>query len=81
MAIKTYPLKLEENVNFEVKVMAAKERVSMQEWIATAVKEKIERDDEYLLELLDQAYMFIKGGPVPHLEQAIKEYCETLSKR
>lgn len=45
MTVKTYPLKLVEQMNLDVKVMAAKKKVSMQEWMVMAIAEKIERDN------------------------------------
>lgn len=44
MTVKTYPLKLVQTMNLEVKVMAARADVSMQEWMVKAIAEKLERD-------------------------------------
>jgi hypothetical protein len=44
MTVKTYPLKMAETTNIEVKVMAARSNVTMQEWMLRAISEKIERD-------------------------------------
>lgn len=45
MKLKTYPLKMVEEMNAEVKVMAARDRISMQDWIVRAIAEKIERTE------------------------------------
>lgn len=44
MKLKTYPLKLVEDMNKEVKILAAKEDISMQDWMVKAISEKIERE-------------------------------------
>jgi hypothetical protein len=41
--IKTYPLKLVDTMNVDVKVLAAKENVTMQDWMVKAISEKIEK--------------------------------------
>lgn len=41
MKLKTYPLKLIDTMNLEVKVLAAKENLSMQDWMVKAIAEKI----------------------------------------
>lgn len=43
MKLKTYPLKLVESMNVDVKILAAKENLSMQDWMVKAISEKIEQ--------------------------------------
>lgn len=44
MTLKTYPLKLVESINIEVKTQAAINRMTMQDWMVKAIQEKLERD-------------------------------------
>lgn len=43
MKLKTYPLKLVDTMNQDVKILAAKENLSMQDWMVKAIAEKIEQ--------------------------------------
>lgn len=46
MTFKTYPLKMIDTMNLDVKILAAKENISMQDWMVKAIAEKIERQKE-----------------------------------
>jgi hypothetical protein len=44
MKLKIYPLKLVESMNLDVKVLAAKQNLSMQDWMVKAIAKEIERE-------------------------------------
>lgn len=44
MKLKIYPLKLIESMNLDVKVLAAKQNLSMQDWMVKAIAKEIERE-------------------------------------
>lgn len=46
MKIKTFPLRMTDKLNHELKMVAARENVPMQRWIMEAIAEKLAKQDK-----------------------------------
>lgn len=79
--VRRFPLQVGDDIHASIEQSLSKSILkSKHQWIEQAIQEKLDRDDNELLNLIDRVCKFIEGGPAQALEKDLKEYRELISK-